>query len=454
MTFPPELLAQISFISSMFGLPTWKKVQLLLIGAILCPGSRTVCNVLRTLGLDQVKAFHKYHRVLSKDKWKSYTFCGKLLKALVDAFVDEGKPLNFVIDGTIERRWGAKISKRGIYRDAVRSSKTHFVKTSGVRWMVLALVVKLPWLEDDKVWALPIMSVICPSERYHESKKRIHMTATDRARQMMTWLKKQKDTLNRDMYLLGDMEFTTYELYAKAIETGITLISRGRIDAKLFDLPTVKDPSQPGPQAKIGERQVSMQERIEATETAWTEVTFSHWYNETNKELKFTSGVSVWYSGGHTPCVIKWVLILDPTGKSDPYLIFSTNTTLEAVEIVKKYVERWRIEVSFAEVRRHLGVETQRQWSDKAIDRTTPSLMALMSLICLMAKPIFDKQKLVPNSTAWYQKKKVTFSDVIGAVKMEIWEHNIFLGQPNQGDVKSYKDVIRQLWRTISFSAA
>ena len=172
MTFPPELLAQISFISSMFGMPTWKKVQLLLVGAILTPGSRTVCNVLRTLGLEDNPAFHKYHRVLSMDRWRSFSFPGMLLKALVDAFFVVGEDLIFVIDTTIERRWGAKISKRAIYRDAVRSSKTHFVKTSGVRWMVLGLVTKMPFLAEFIFWALPIIAVACPSERFYESKNK------------------------------------------------------------------------------------------------------------------------------------------------------------------------------------------------------------------------------------------------------------------------------------------
>ena len=148
MELPPEFQDVISPFSCGFTKPTWEKIKLLFLGALLCPGSRTVCNILRTLGLEHQSSFHKYHRVLSCAKWSALKLSGTLLKLLVDAFIPAAnEPLVFAIDETIERRWGTKIKKRGIYSDPVRSSQGHFVKCSGLRWMVLALLTTLPWLE-------------------------------------------------------------------------------------------------------------------------------------------------------------------------------------------------------------------------------------------------------------------------------------------------------------------
>ena len=163
MTLPPEFVEQISYLSTGFGKPSWRKAQLLLLGAILCPASRTICNLLRTVGLSQEKAFHKYHRFLSRAKWRTQDLATLLLNRLVDAFVPPEEDLVFGIDETIERRWGAKISKRGLYRDPVRTSASHFVKCSGLRWMSLMLLTQLPWLEAGRCWALWVSPILVDS---------------------------------------------------------------------------------------------------------------------------------------------------------------------------------------------------------------------------------------------------------------------------------------------------
>lgn len=117
---------------------------------------------------------------------------------------------------------------------------------------------------------------------------------------------------------------------------------------------------------------------------------------------------------------IRWVLVRDPDGKRDPQAFFSTDTTLEPADIIALFVRRWQIEVTFAETRAHLGVETQRQWSDKAILRTTPALLGLYSLISLWACDLLTSTTR-PYAAAWYQKTSLTFSDAIGAVRLTLW---------------------------------
>ena len=227
LKLPPEFHPVISIFSVAFSKRVWEKAQQLLLGALCCPGSRTICNILRSLGLSQEKRFHKYHRFLSKDKWSGLRLRELLLQHLVRVFVADGQPLVFGIDETVERRLGRKIKKRGIHRDAVRSSASHFVKCSGLRWMSLMLLSHVPWLENG-CWALPFLTALCPSERYYEkhSKPRAHKTLMDWAIQMLAWLARYAKPLNSAVYLVGDGSYATYELMGKAAEREIGLIAR------------------------------------------------------------------------------------------------------------------------------------------------------------------------------------------------------------------------------------
>ena len=141
----------------------WQHVQVLVAGTILAPGRRTVSSALRAMGLDQHKRFHRYHRVLSRANWSSREVSRVLLGLLLEAFVPEGAPLVVGIDETLERRYGRKISARGVYRDPVRSTHENFVKSSGLRWVCMMLLVEVPWA--SRVWALPFLLALAPSER-------------------------------------------------------------------------------------------------------------------------------------------------------------------------------------------------------------------------------------------------------------------------------------------------
>ena len=124
---------------------TWDKIPVMLMGAILAPGKRTVSSILRVMGLSTINNFARYHHVLSRAVWSSLHISKTLLHLLL-THLDSGQgPLVFGLDETIERRWGQKIAARGIYRDAVRSSQSHFVKASGLRWISLMWLAAIPW---------------------------------------------------------------------------------------------------------------------------------------------------------------------------------------------------------------------------------------------------------------------------------------------------------------------
>ena len=161
----------------------WEWAKVLLIGAILAPGERTVAAILRVMGCSDEKHFQNYHRVLNRATWSSRELSRRLLVLLVRLFVPGNEPVIMGIDETIERRRGRKIAARGVYRDPVRSSKEFFVKTQGLRWIALMLLTPIPWAQ--RVWALPFLTVLAPSERYHEERHMRHKTITDWAWQMI-----------------------------------------------------------------------------------------------------------------------------------------------------------------------------------------------------------------------------------------------------------------------------
>ena len=175
-TAPDVLTRWMAPFAAFFTRPTWQSVLVLIAGAILAPGGRTVASALSVMGLREIATFTTFHRVLNRNRWSGRALARCLLKLLVETLVPDG-PVVVGLDETIERRWGRKISARGIYRDPVRSSHGHFVKASGLRWVSLMLLAPIPWA--GRVWALPFLTALAPSERFALERGRRHKTLTD-----------------------------------------------------------------------------------------------------------------------------------------------------------------------------------------------------------------------------------------------------------------------------------
>src|SRR3954468_9966682 len=209
---------------------TWRRAELLLIGAILAPGKRTVTSLLRIAGLGRERRFTNYDRVLNRAAWDARAAARLLLGLLVAAFAPSG-PVLLGIDDTIERRRGKRISAKGIYRDPVRSSKGRFVKASGLRWLSQMLLAPVPWA--GRVWALPFLTALAPSERYCRERGRRHKKLTDWARQLA--LQARRWLPGREVVLLGDGGFAALELLAALARHGLVCITRLRLDAALYE---------------------------------------------------------------------------------------------------------------------------------------------------------------------------------------------------------------------------
>jgi len=416
---PTRFVSVIVPFAALFRQRPWRYGQALLLGAILTPGVRTVASVLRLLGLARERRFERYHRVLSRVAWSPRAGSRLLLGLLVRTFVPAG-PLVFGIDDTIERRWGKRIRARGIYRDPTRSSRGHFVKASGLRWLAVMLLAPIPWA--GRVWALPVLTALCPSERANAEAGRRHKTLTDWARQLLRQLGRWCRTLapDRSVIMVGDLSFAALELLG-ALAPTMTCITRLRLDARLFAPAPPRRPGTTGRPRVKGERLPLLSTVLTEATTTWARVTIAGWYGEGAREIDLATGTAVWYQHGRPVLPIRWVLVRDPHGRFDPQALLSTELALSAPEIVGYFVRRWQVEVTFAETRRHLGVETQRQWSDRAIARTTPVLLGLFSLVTLLAHRLVRHGRLPVRAAAWYPKPTPTFSDALAAVRRHWW---------------------------------
>jgi hypothetical protein len=429
--------------AGLFSRRVWQQVQILLLGAILAPGQRTVTAILRIMGLSSEKHFQNFHRVLNRSIWSSREASQVLLDLLVATFAIRGTVV-LGLDDTIERRRGAKIKAKGIYRDPVRSSHSHFVKASGLRWLSLMVLAPIPWAK--RVWALPFLTVLAPSERYYEKRKRAHKKLTDWARQ--TLLQARRWLPGRKLVVVMDGGFAAIDflvLVAK-LANPITLIARFRLDAALYAPAPERQPGQKGRPRKKGQRLPTLEQVLKDDRTSWKKVVVPDWYGEKQREVEITSATAVWFHNGMPPLPIRWVLIRDPLGKFKSQALLCTDLNEEPEQILKWFVMRWQLEVTFHEVRDHLGVETQRQWSDWAILRTTPALLGLFSLVTLLANTHAQNGKIPVRQAAWYCKPLPTFSDALALVRQEVWQHRYFqLSQKHYDVHKMQPEVLNYL---------
>ena len=448
---PQAIIHILRHFELVFSERVWEWAKILLIGAILAPGKRTVTAALRVMGLSNEAQFQNYHRVLNRDTWSSRSLSRLLLRLLVRTFVPDGAPVVIGLDDHIERRRGAQIAAKGIYRDPVASSKSFFVKTSGLRWLSMMLLAPIPWAQ--RIWALPFLTVLAPSERYHQERAMAHKKLTDWARQMITQV--QRWLPNRVIVVVADSSYAVLELLAAitALPTPVSLITRLRLDAALYDPAPPREKGTKGAPRKKGDRQPTLVHRLTDPTTVWETVSV-RWYGGTTRSVELASGTAVWYHSAKPVVPIRWVLIRDPTGTFAPQALLSTNQATTASQIVEWFVLRWQVEVTFEEARAHLGVETQRQWSDLAILRTTPALLGLFSLITVFAHQILQGQVLTVRRSAWYQKALPTFSDTLALVRQQLWPVSISWMSPTKDDVVIIPKVLfDRLTDTLAYAA-
>ncbi|MHB8751422.1 MAG: IS701 family transposase, partial [Aggregatilineales bacterium] len=400
LILPSEIMTLLSLFAPVFSERVFEWVKVLVEGAILSPNKRTVSAAMRVMGLSDEAQYENYHRVLSRAEWRGLAVSHILLGLLVAAFVGLGGQVVLGADETLERRQGKHIRDKGVFRDAVRSSKKRVVHSYGLRWVSLMLLVEIPF--SGRVWALPFLTVLAPSEKTDKACGRRHKTSSDWIRQMMLAVRRWLPTRALVLVVDGGLAAVKLGLQCAADRVGMVYVSRLRLDAALYDNPLPQPKGKRGKKPKKGSRQTSLKTRLSDPTTSWRRHELN-WYGRRKRALDLATGTALWYTPGFDPLPIRWVLVRDPLGKLAPAAFFATDQTADPVQILAWVIQRWSVEVTFEEVRAHLGFETQRQWSPKAIQRTSPALLGLFSFVTLLAHQLSAARPFPTRTAAWYR---------------------------------------------------
>jgi len=479
MPIPEQMVAIIAAFAPLFSDRVWVHAQVLVWGTLLAQGPRTVASALRAMGKAEERHWTNYHRVLNRAVWSGLGAGGTLLVSVL-ALVP-GTQVVVAIDDVLERRQGERIKGRGVYRDPLMSSRAHQSKSAGLRWVVAAVLVRVPW--SRRVWALPVLSVLAPPpvhktrkskaaqaakaagtpylppkrkghkgrgklttrrlttiEPPREGVQRRHKTTVDIAVQILGWLGRRVPA--HHVIAVVDGAYSAHKLASGAVRRGVHLVTRLHWKAQLHALP------EPGSTAKLGPRMASPREHLQALSSVWQEAEID-WYGGRRKPIFLTSFTAVWAKGGQEAVPVRVVITLDPKperGTPRQECFLCTDLTASPAQIVEWFVLRWNEEVTFEEARRHLGIQTQRQWSPKAIARATPALFGLFSLVTLMANALRPDGKVPVSTTAWYEKTDATFSDCLALIRRELLRARVLsTPHPRGGDEPLHEPTIEAI---------
>ena len=421
-TLPAVIVTLLLPFERLFDPRTWRKAQLLAMGAILSPGKRTVSSALNILGIGQHGDFAVYHHVLNRAQWSPLQLSRVLLLLLAGRLCPSSEPLVFGIDETVERRWGRKIAAKGRYRDPVRSKDDQVVMTPGLQWVSLMLLTRIGWA--GRHWALPVLTALAP------------LAAGPGPGGGGRWRLRQAGV----------------PAALQSMSKPVVVVTKLRKDASLCQPAPPRRPGQIGRPRVVGARLPSPTAVLDDPATQWTP------YHATGSDgsttmVELTSGVALWYHGGPPSVHLRWVVVRYLAERRGPYALLCTDIEAEPLRILQWYLLRWQVEVTFEELRAHLGMETQRQWSERAIARTTPALFGLFSVVTLAADILIGQQGgMAPRAPAWYDKTSPSFADAIALVRRHLWvQQGTFM--PSEREHESIK-VPRLLYHRMLDSLA
>lgn len=398
---------------------TGQRLQTLTLGAILVPGNRTFTHILAFLaGLVQGH-YTSYYRVFSRAPWL-WQKLGRILAALVIDLVPQNEPVFVLGDTTVTEHRGAKVYGKGRHRDAVRSSHSYTAYRWGHQWVALAIAVPLISVITRR-WALPVLVALYRTQSVNEAEGRRHKTPSDLSRQLMhlllTWFP------GRKFIFVGDGDFSSHEMarFAHRHRKQLTFVGKFYADARLYDLP----PTYSGngrPRIK-GDKRPQPQEVV-AGATPWKARV--NWYGGGRRQVGLVNGKGHWYKAGRGLVPVRWVYVVDREGTHRPEYFFSTDPEMSVRQIVESYTLRWNIEVTFEEIRAHLGFNTTRHFKKTAVQRVEPCLMGLFTVVTLIWQTDLRQRKVRIAQQPWYSKEQPTFADALRAVRERIWVETVF----------------------------
>lgn len=404
-----------------FTQPTFKRVLVLLVGAILTRGRHTVTSILWTMRGLAPGAPSSYHRVLSRARWH-YWLLAKALATFLVALAEEHGVGDWILiagDDTVAGAKGAKVYGKGCHHDAVRSSHSHTVWRWGHRWVVLAIMVKFPWAQ--RPWALPILTALYRPRKLNEEEGRRHKTAIDLARGMMAVLMQWFP--DKKFVFLGDGGYASHDFarFFHRHRRRAALVSRFLGGAALYD-PPPKYRGSGRPRVK-GRRRKSPEQVV--ADGRLKKMTVD-WYSGTKRDVKILDRTGYWYKSGGGLVPLRWVFVRDLTGNRREEYFYTTNPQFNAATIIYYFTCRWSIETTFQEMRAHFGFETTRGRVPNTILRSGPCLLGLFSVVCWIYDKHLRHHQPRLGHRPGYEKLQPTFADAIAEVRRLFWSETIF----------------------------
>jgi DDE superfamily endonuclease len=426
-----------------FSRPTFQRVLLLILGAVVTPGRRTVAAVLRTMRPVARGHFSSYHRVLSAARWSLWA-AGRVLARAVLSHVPEGQPVVLAVDDTVARHRGAKVYGRGCHRDPIRSSHGITVRCRGHRWVVLAVMVRFPFA--SRPWALPVLAALFRNRELCDRQGRRFKSWPQLARQLLAvmihWFPARR------FILLGDGGFATHELawFCHRHRRHVTFVFRFYDDACLYSLPPARQrrgrgrgrPAKRGKRLPAPGRAVAAAQRLARAAVDW--------YGGSRRDVQLLGAAGGWYRDGRGLVPLRWVFVRDREGTHRDEYFAATDPALRPEQVVGLYTARWPIETTFQQAREHLGLETPRHRCERSVLRTTPCLLGLFSVVCLVFAAHAGRRRVRPvNAAPWYAKAEPTFSDAVATVRRLVWDETIIRPRCRRPGQEKWPTPLREL---------
>jgi hypothetical protein len=426
----------VSAFSVAFTRPTFQRVIVLILGAILSLRHRTVTGMLRAVGPLAKGHWSNFHRVLCCRAWSCWPLA-KVLAAMVLELIPANQPVICPVDDTTPQHKGKKVYGKGCHHDACRSTHSHMVWVWGHKWVTLAINVKFPFA--SRPWALPVLCALYRPAKLNQSEHRRHKKPIDLAMQLMAllihWFPRRK------FILLGDGGYASHELARFCHRHGrhVTLVSRFHPDANLYEAPGPRQSKKGGRPRTKGRR---VPKPVEVVKNSKGKRFTVNWYGGKTRRVELIWGEGHWYKAGGGLVPVRWVFVRDIEGTHRDEYFYSTDPTMPPEQIVSLYTGRWSIEVTFQEVRTHLGFATPRNWSKKSVLRMAPCLLGLFSVVSLIFHRHTRGQVVRPASFAWYAKAEATFGDAMTCVRRLCWAE-VFRQSPKHAGVTKLSRPLR-----------
>ena len=425
--------------------PTFLRLQLLGVAAILTTGRRTVSNLLRTLGHRATGAPSSYHRVLSETRWPGLRLAALLTRFVVQRYCPTGT-ISLVGDDTVSAHPGKKVYGKARHRDPVRSSHSYTAWRWGHKWVVLAVLVPFPFAR--RPWALPVLVALYRSKQDNRKRGRPHKTPAQLMqvllRLLLRWFPE------RSFRFAGDAGYGSHDMadFAARTQGRLHLVSKFHPRANLYrppprvvgkkpnGRPRQKGAKLPAPQAVVAR---SPRRRLNVA-----------WYGGGRRDVEVVSGVGHWYKGGAGLVAVHWVYVRDKSGTHRDEYFYTTDPTLTPAAIIEHYARRWNIETTFAEMRSYLGLETTRGRCARTVLRAEPCLFGLYSVVALLYEQLpADAQ--AEAGVEWEGKATVTFSDATTAVRRWLWRNWAFVTGGHDDPLAKLPEPLR---RTLLYALA